>query len=122
MASVAQHLAAVLLDDIGGVALERMAEGIVGGDEEPGVLACLDHRLAGDVGERIGVVGPVHRVGRAGGTGGVGGAATGIDVDLVLLAGQRRDRQRYGGGRHVENRVDLLVVVPVPGDGNADVG
>src|SRR5262249_13570319 len=103
-------------------ALQRLAEGVVGGDEEPGVLAALDHRLAGDVGQRVGVVGPVHSVGRAGGTGDVGGAAAGIDVDLVLLASQRRDRQRGGGGRHVEVRIDLLIVVPVAGDGDADVG
>ena len=119
---VAQHLAAALLDDIGGIAFQRHAEGVVGGDEEPGVLAALDHRLAGDVGQRIGVVGPVHGVGRAGDAGDVGAAAAGIDVDLVLLAGQRGDRQRDRGGRHVEDRVDLLVVVPVAGDVDADVG
>src|SRR6202012_2584043 len=98
------------------------AERIVGGDEEPGVFAALDHRLAGDVGERIGVVGPVHRVGRAGRPRDVGRAAARIDVDLVLLAGQRGDRQRDGGGGHVEDRVDLLVVIPVAGDVDADVG
>ena len=41
MAHVAEHLAAVRLHDLGGVALERMAEGVVGGDEEPAILAAL---------------------------------------------------------------------------------
>ncbi len=36
---VAQHLAAAFLDDVGGIAFQRHAEGVVGGDEEPGVLA-----------------------------------------------------------------------------------
>ena len=48
------------LTTVGGVALERVAEGVVGGDEEPGVAAALDHRAAGAMGERVGVVGPVH--------------------------------------------------------------
>src|SRR5581483_6446671 len=46
-------------------ALERMAECIIGGDEEPSVAAGLHQRLAGAVGEHPGVVGPVHAVGRA---------------------------------------------------------
>ncbi|MGY3407579.1 hypothetical protein ACVWZV_003692 [Bradyrhizobium sp. GM5.1] len=41
---------------------------------------------------------------------------------FVLLARQRRDRQRHRRGRHVEDRVDLVVVVPVAGDVDADVG
>ncbi len=122
MANVAEHLAAAFLDDVGRIPLQRHAEGVVGGDEEPGVLAALDHRLAGDVGQRIGVVGPVHGVGRAGDAGDVGTAAAGIDVDLVLLARQRRDWQRDRRGRHVEDRIDLVVVIPVAGDADADVG
>ena len=46
MADVAEDLAAARLDDIGGVALERRAECVVGGDEEPAILAALDHRLS----------------------------------------------------------------------------
>ena len=122
MTDVAQDLAAALLDDVGGVAFQRHAESIVGGDEEPGVLAALDHRSAGDVGQRIGVVCPVHGVGRAGDAGNIRAAAAGIDVDPVLLARQRGDRQRHGRGRHVEDRVHLFVVVPVAGDADADVG
>ena len=73
----AEHLAAVRLDDRGGVALQRVAEGVIGGDEEPGVAARLDHRLAGAVGERIGVVGPMDGIGRAGLAGQVGGGGAG---------------------------------------------
>ena len=41
----AQHLAARCLDDRGRVALQRMAEGVVGGQEEPGVAAALTMAL-----------------------------------------------------------------------------
>src|SRR5262249_33022263 len=41
MAHFAQHLAAALHDDRFGVALERVAEGVVGGEEEPGIAAAL---------------------------------------------------------------------------------
>src|SRR6202023_3351247 len=110
------------LDHIGGVALQRHAERVIGGDEEPGVLAALDQGFARDIGQRVGIVGPVHGVGRAGDAGNVGAAAAGIDVDPVLLAGQRRDRQRDRRGRDVEDRVDLVIVIPVAGDIDADIG
>ena len=61
----AQHLAAVLGDDGGGVAFQRVAEGVVVGDEEPAVAAALHHRLRGADRERAGVEHPLHRVGRA---------------------------------------------------------
>ena len=57
----AEHLAAIGVDDRGGVALQRVAEGVVGGEEEPGVAAGLHQRLAGAVGQHVGVVGPVNR-------------------------------------------------------------
>src|SRR5215469_509694 len=38
MADMAQHLAAILDHDRRGVALERVTEGVVGGQEEPGVV------------------------------------------------------------------------------------
>ena len=122
MTDLADDLAAALLDDVGRIAFQCHAEGVVGGDEEPGVLAALDHRPAGDVGQRIGVIGPVHRVRRAGNARNVGTTTAGVDVDLVLLAGQCRNRQRHRGGWHVEDRVDLVVVVPVTGNADADVG
>ena len=122
MADVAKHLAAARVDDVGGVALQRHAECVVGSDEEPGVLAALDHRLAGDIGQRVGVVGPVHCVWRAGDARDIGAAAAGIDVDPVLLAGQRQDRQRDRRSRNVDDGVDLLIVIPVAGDIDADVG
>src|SRR6476619_6102984 len=42
--------------DRSGIPLERVTEGVVGGQEEPGVAAGLHDRLPGAVGQRPGVV------------------------------------------------------------------
>ena len=90
-----------------GIALERMAEGVVGGQEKPGVAAGLDDGLAGAVGQRPGVVGPVDRVGAAVLAGQVGGGGAGYQEHLVLLLGDGVDGERDRGGRHVDHHVDL---------------
>src|SRR3546814_2213649 len=61
-----QHLATCRLDHGCGIALQRVAEGVVGCQEEPGVATGLDHRTAGAVGQRPGVVCPVDGMRRAG--------------------------------------------------------
>src|SRR5216683_3111547 len=66
-------------------AFQRMTEGIVGGEEEPGIAAGLHQRLAGAVGEHPGVVGPVQGVRRAFGAGERRGRSTRNDEHLVLI-------------------------------------
>src|SRR3546814_16858382 len=51
MADGAEDLAALFLDDLGNVALQRVAEGLIGGEDEPGVAALPHDGLAGAVGE-----------------------------------------------------------------------
>ena len=63
---LAEHLAAAIEHDRFGVTLERTAEGIVGGEEEPGVAAALDDRVAVALRQRPSVVDPMDSVGRAG--------------------------------------------------------
>ena len=121
MAHLAQHLAAVLDHDRRGVALERETEGVVGGEEEPGVAAGLHDRLAGAVGQRPGVVGPVDRVRRALRAGQVGGGGARDQEHLVLVAHDLVDRERDRGGRHVDDHVDLVDVDPGAHDVRADV-
>src|SRR5882672_4273285 len=70
-----------------GVALEREAEGVVGGDEEPGVAARLHDRVAGAVGEHPGVVGPMHGIRRARLAGEIRGGRARDEERLALLAG-----------------------------------
>ncbi len=75
----AQHLAALRLHHRGRVVLQCMAEGVIGGDEEPGVLLGAQQCQRRAVGQRPGVVGPVHGVRRALFTGQHRGARTGGD-------------------------------------------
>ncbi len=117
----AEHLAAAAGDDGSGLALERLPEGVIGGEEEPGIPAALDHGAAGAVRQRVGVVGPVDGIGRALRPGQVGAAGARIDEDLVLLAGDLADGERHRRGRDIEDGVDPVPVVPLPGDAGADI-
>ena len=116
VAHLAEHLAAVLEHDRLGVALERVAEGVVGGQEEPGVAARLHDRAAGAVGEHPGVVGPVDGVGRAGLAGQVRGRRAGDQERLALVLGDLVDGERHARVRHVDDDVDLVDVVPLARD------
>ena len=104
-----------------GVALQRMAEGVVGGQEEPAVAAGLGQRLAGAVGQHVGVVGEGDRVRRAGLAGEIGGRGTRVEQHRVLFLDEVVDGQRDAGIRRIGDRVDLLVVDPLPRDVDADV-
>jgi hypothetical protein len=104
--------AAVGLDDRGGVALQRLAEGVIGGEEEPGIAARLDDRLSRAMGEHIRVVGPVDCVWGAGLAGQVGGRRSGIEVDSVLLFDDVIDGEPDAGIGHVGDHVDLVFVEP----------
>ena len=122
MADLAQDLAARLRDDRLGVALERVAEGVVGGEEEPGVAAALDHGAAGALGQRVGVVGPVDGVGRA---------CLPVRSDepapelmkilffslVIWLTASATEEVGTSS-----DDVDAVGVVPLPGDVRADVG
>src|SRR5215472_13601927 len=122
VAHFAQHLAAALHHDRFGVALERVAEGVVGGEEEPGIAAALHDRVAGAVRQRPGVVNPMHGVGRARLAGEIGGRRAHRQEHLVLVAGELVDRERDRGGRHVRNGIDLVDVEPLARNAQADVG
>ncbi len=121
MANAADDLAARGLHDIGRVTLERLAEDVVGGEEEPRVVAPLHHGAASDLGKRVGVVGPLHRRRRAGLAGEIRRAAAGDKHGLVLLGGEGLNREGDGGGRQVDDGIDLLVVEPVARDSHTDV-
>ena len=119
---MAENLAAVRLDDRGGLVFEVVAVAVVDGDEKPGVAAIADDRPTQRVGDRVGVVGVMHR--------GRGAALLGQPVrprrveddDLVARAADRLDDQRLGRARDVDDRVDMLVAEPVAGDRGGLVG
>ena len=123
MAHLAHHLAAAFSTTAVGVALERMAEGVVGGEEEPGVAAGLDDGLAGAVGKRPGVVGPVDGV----------GACSALPVRSEEAAPDTRNTLFFSlvmvltasateEVGHVDDHVDLVDVEPLAHDVGADVG
>ena len=122
MAYRAHYLAARGLDEFRYVAFERMAERIVGGEEEPGVAAGLDQLAAGADGQRVGVVGPVNAVGRALAAGEVGGRAGRYDDQrLLLLAQDFLHRQHRRGVRQVAHQIDVFDVEPPVDDVGGDV-
>ena len=116
MLDAADDLAAIGRDHGRGVALERGAEGVVRGEEEPAIAAGLHQRLPGAMGQHVGVVGPVHGVRRALRVGEIRGRRARIDVDAVLFLDDIVDRERDAGIRHVDDDVDLVDVEPLPRD------
>jgi len=121
MLDAAQHLAAIGKHDARSIALERVAEGIVRGQEEPAIAARLGQRLAGAVGKHIGVEGERNRVRRARLAGEVGGGGARIEMHHVLLARHVAHRERNAGIRRVDDGIDLVIVDPLPGDVGAEV-
>ena len=115
------HLAAVLLDDLRGVVFQRMAEGVVGGHEEPGVAAAFDDFLRGADRKRMGVEHPLHGIGRAELAVEIGRAGRMGDEQLVAVVGDVLHRQANRRHRHVDDEIDLFDVVPLLGDAGGDV-
>ncbi len=117
----ADHLAALGLDEIAGVFLERIAERVVGGHEEPAIAAGFHQRAAGAERQRVGIVGPVETVGLAGVAGQARRRRTDHDVDLFLLLRQLVDRERDRRGRQFRDHVDVLDIIPAPRNGTAEI-
>ena len=115
MSDRAQHLAAVLRDHRGGIAFQRMAEGIVGGEEEPAVAAALGDLLGGADGKRAGVEHPLQGVGRAELAVEVGGAGGVDDQQFLFFVGDILHREPDRRDRHVDDEVNLIAIVPSPG-------
>src|SRR5690606_6504672 len=114
-------LAALGFAGLAGLLFQRIAEGIVGGEEVPAVATLGYQRAAGADGQGMGVVGPVETVGRTLFAGQLGGGGAGDQVDLLLALGEPLDGERHGGGGQLHDRVDLLTVVPLTGDVGGDV-
>ena len=119
---LADHRPAIGEDHGGRVMLERVAERVVGGDEEPTGAAGPRQRLRRPVRERPCVIGPMHGVGRAFGAGQLHRAGP----DPMNTAWDPRvtsaTASATGGERHVEDGVHAFLIDPAAGDGAADIG
>ncbi len=109
----AHHGAALFLHHAGGVGLQRVAEGVVGREEEPALAARVHDGRARALGERHGVVGVVHGVGAALLVGQRRGGRAVVDEDALLLLrhlghGQRRARVGAAEDHRQALRVDPL--------------
>ncbi len=113
MAHAADDLAAVLLHHLGHVALQGVAEGVVGGEHEPGIAALLHHRLGGAVGQRVGVIDPVDVVRRAVLVGDAGGGGTGDDAQAVVLLDHLGGGDGDRGGHQAGDQVDVAGIEPL---------
>ena len=121
MLDAAEHLAAIGSHDRRRIALQRVAERVVGGQKEPAVAAGFGQCLAGAVGKHVGVIGEGNRVRRAGLAGEVGRGGTRIEQDGVLFLDEIAHRQRDAGVRRIGDRIDLVDVDPLPRHVGADV-
>ncbi len=79
---LSQNLAAVCLDEGGGVLFQGVAEGIIRCEEEPGLAAMLNNGAACHLGEGIGIVNVVNAVGAAVF---VGRAVLPAPVEMVII-------------------------------------
>ncbi|MEY9181081.1 hypothetical protein ABIA41_002516 [Bradyrhizobium sp. USDA 313] len=122
MAHAAEHLAAGLGHDTAGVLLQVLAEGVIGGEEEPGVETRLHSRKTGHIGLAVGIEHVVDRVGTTGLVGETDRARAVEHDDLVArfrdLAGGKRGR----GGRDVVDHLDALIVEHVACDVGGEIG
>ena len=106
------QLAAVLHDDLRRIALERMAENIIGGEEKPCIAAALDHLLGRADRERVRVEHPLHRVGRTKFAVEICRAGRMGDKELFAVVGDLLNRQAYRRDRNVDDQIDLVDIVP----------
>ena len=113
VAHLSDDLAAGGLDHVGRVGFERVAERVVGGQEEPGVAAGLHDRLARAVGQREGVVGVVDRVRVAVLVGQAGRGGAHVDDQLFLLVGDLAGGDADRGVERVGDHVHLVAVEPL---------
>ncbi len=122
MLHTADNLAARLGDDVRGVALQFLAECVVGREEEPAIEAALHRGEAGDAGQRVGVVGVVDDVGTARLVGQPDRAGTIEHDDLAARPGHFRRSQRRGGASHIDDGLDTLVVEHLTGEIRGQIG
>ena len=116
------HGTAIGLDHGGGVAFQRVAKGVVGRQEVPVLVAGLDQRVAGHLGQGHGVVGVVHGVGRAVFIGQAGRACAHDDEGALLFRGNFGHGQGRARAGATDQHGQAVLVDPFAGLGAGHVG
>jgi hypothetical protein len=99
-----------------------MAEGIVDGEEEPGIATLGDDRAGKARRQRVAVVDP-RCLGRRAGFAGEGRAADRAgDGDAVAFSRELLDGKRHRGIVEADGHIDVFRIEPAAGDCRADVG
>ena len=117
-----QHLAAVLLDVVGGFRLDTLAERVIDRDEVPVLAAARHHRRRCRVAGRPGVVDPLNGVGRTGLAGEIGTGGGRRQERHPRIPQQRIDGKTNGRIRHVDDGVDTFDIEPFARDRLSDIG
>ena len=112
MANAANHFTAVGFHNAGNVRFHGMAEGVIGGQDEPGFAAFLHDRCRGTDGQRVGVIDIVDMVRRAMLVGDAGCGRAGYDAQLVVLFQNLGGRDGHRRCDHTADHVDLVVLNP----------
>ena len=99
-----------------------MAEGVVDGDEEPGIAPLRHDRLGETRGQRVAVINPGGFIRRAGLAGKGGAADRARNGDAVFLGGELLDRKRHRRIVEADRHVDLADLEPLAGNRGADIG
>src|SRR6516165_10010369 len=118
----ADHFAAVLDNDRRRIPLQGMAECIIGGEEKPRIAAAVDHLLRGPNCKRRRIEHPLHRIRRAEFAVEIGRAGRMSNEELFTVVGHLLHRQAHRRDRYIDNQVDLVDVIPLPGDAGGDIG
>ena len=113
--------AAALLDHLRHAGHLGLPHGIVGQDEEPGVLALPQPRPRNADTKTVGVMRPMNMVGTAKFTGQIIRGGGRHHQDLVPLFRQRRQTKRHRRQRDVDDAVDTLGIEPATGNPKAEI-
>jgi hypothetical protein len=114
------YLGALLFHDGRRVVHQRLAESVVGADEEPAIAAVINDRSADSPREHGGVEDPIGVVRGAGLAAETGRADVVAEDDPVFFDDERRHRERDARIIELHQRVHALIE-PLPGDIDADV-
>ena len=122
MLARSQHMAAVLLDIVGSLGLDALAECIIDRDEVPVLAATRHHRRRGGVAGSPGVVDPLNGVRRAGLAGEIGTGRRRRQEGHAAIAQQRVDGEADGGIRNIDDGVHAVDIEPFARDRRSDIG